>query len=120
MSRYILLAWPVCSVQVLTIWLYISILSSKHGLTEYLQLVRARLESPIVQYIVKSPFDTQPRTILPCCSSLSLNLAFLQGDIIAHYLSGKPSIKSINSLRIVFKFKQERKSCAVKNKQDSE
>ena len=46
--------------------------------------------------------------------SLSLSLTRLQEDVVSHYLSGKPIIRDISSLRTVFKFKQDKKSVDAK------
>ena len=40
-------------------------------------------------------------------TSLSFNLKYLQEDIVSIYLSGRPIIKDVSSLRSVFKFRLE-------------
>ena len=46
--------------------------------------------------------------------SLCFSLTRLQEDVVSHYLSGKPIIRDISSLRTVFKFKQDKKSVDTK------
>ena len=87
-----------------------------HDLNEYLWLVRSRLDPPAAYRVVKSPVSSQTKPISSSVhetvvhSILSFDLTLLQEDVVSHYLSGKPIIQDISSLRIVFKFRQEKKS----------
>lgn len=91
--------------------------TSFRGINEFLQLIRSRLEPVLTGHIPGTTIrvtpklmslsgDTVPRP------SLVFNLHFLQEDIVAQYLSGKPMIHDISSLRNVFKFRQS-KNAAV-------
>ena len=85
---------------------YLSICHSHRGLSDFLQLVRSRqvAESPLnnsVKLMSLTGEGIFPRT------SLSFNLKYLQEDIVNIYLSGRPIIKDVSSLRSVFKFRQE-------------
>ena len=87
-----------------------------HGLNEYLWLVRARLDPPAAYRVVELPVNSQAKLISSSVHEtvvhpiLSFDLTLLQEDVVSHYLSGKPIIQDISSLRMVFKFKQEKKS----------
>ena len=87
-----------------------------HDLNEYLWLVRARLDPPVAYRVVELPVNSEAKPIFSSVHEtvvhpiLSFDLTLLQEDVVNHYLSGKPIIQDISSLRMVFKFKQEKKS----------
>ena len=96
----------VLSIYLFISLVYLSIYYSHHGLSDFLQLVRSRqvVESPLntsIKHMSLSGEGIFPRT------SLSFSLKYLQEDIVSIYLSGRPIIKDVSSVRSVFKFRQE-------------
>ena len=70
--------------------------------------------------VVESPVNAEAKAMSSINNkrvphlSLSFNLTCFQEDVISNYLSGKPIILDISSLRTVFKFKQDKKSVDTK------
>ena len=81
-----------------------------------LRLIRSRLEPSIPNHIPGTVVRSSPKLMsitgdsLVPVNLLVFNLPQLQEDILSHYLSGKPIINDISSLRIVFKFRQDKVS----------
>jgi hypothetical protein len=83
------------------------------NMSHLLQLIRSRLEPINSDHIPGTPFRATQKLMsitgessVPI-SSLSFYLSQLQADVVYSYLSGKPLISDVSSLRIVFQFRDE-------------
>ncbi len=71
-------------------------LSSVHGVSSFLQIIRSRYESP------KSSVKTTDKP--------GFQLKHLEEDLVRQFIAGKPLIESPSSIRTLFKFKQSIRS----------
>lgn len=84
-------------------------------MSAFLQLVRSRLDSnTTTNHIAGTFIRTTPKLMsitgessVPM-TTVTFNLSQLQEDVISTYLSGKPIIRDVTSLRTLFKFRHGR------------